>query len=191
MTHMAEVPGNELTRLLSEWQGGSRESLEQLAPIIYPELRRIAGRYLRREMGAPALSTTELVHELYVRLAADKLPEWENRLHFYGIAARLIRQILVDEARERRAQKRGHGMDLVPIDEMNDIAPRQSADVLALHDALNELARTDERKARILELRYFSGLEGEEIASVLGISGSTVARELRVAKAWLKTYLSA
>ncbi len=190
MSHMVEPSGNELTRLLSEWRGGNRESLELLAPIIYPELRRIAGSHLRREMGAPALSTTELVHELYVRLAGNSLPELENRVHFYGIAARVIRQILVDEARERRAQKRGSGLDVLPIDEMNDIAPHQSGDVLALHDALNELARTDERKARILELRYFSGLGGEEIATVMDVSTATVARELRVAKAWLKTYLS-
>lgn len=188
---MVEGGGAELTQLLVSWRGGDRAALERLAPLIYPELRRIAHRHLYREGDGCRFSTTELVHEVFLKIAEDQLPEWENRIHFFAIAARLIRQVLVDDARERKAQKRGSGASAIPIQELNDISAERSGDVLTLHEALNELARVDERKSRILELRYFGGLEGDEIATALDVSPSTVARDLRVARAWLKSYLSA
>lgn len=188
---MAEGSGADLTGLLASWREGNRAALDKLAPLIYPELRRIAHRHLYREGDACRFSTTELVHEVYVKMAEDQLPDWQSRVHFFGIAARLIRQILVDEARERKAQKRGSGIGAIPIDELHDVSDKRPADVLTLHEALTELARVDERKSRILELRYFGGLEGDEIAEAMEVSPATVARDLRVARAWLKSYLSA
>ncbi len=189
MMRMTGPPENNLTELLVEWHEGDSAAFEKLSNIIYPELRRLARMRLRAE-GGDRLSTTELVHEVYLRLVDQGLPEWKNRGHFFGIVARLMRQVLVDEARERNAQKRGAGLAVVSLDDVDVIRAQPSHDVLALNEALQELARSDPRKSRILELRYFGGLEGEEIAAALDVSPSTVARELRVAKAWLKTYLS-
>lgn len=187
---MSDPQSDDLTQLLQAWRDGNESVLERLIPLIYPELRRIAHAYLRRELGQKPLETTELVHELYLRLAGGALPDWDSRTHFYSIAARLIRQILVDAARELRAQKRGSGLTPLPLDDARELAAGQAPDVITVHEALDELASFDERKARILELRYFGGLETAPIAAILEISESTVARELRTAKAWLKAYLS-
>ena len=180
----------EMTQLLADLRDGDRAAFEKLASLLYPELRRLAHLHLSRELGAQRFSTTELVHEVYVRLADEPLPEWKSRVHFFGTIARLVRRILVDEARERKAQKRGSGLNTVSLDELRDFSEQPPPSVLALHEAMNELEKSDPRKAHILELRYFGGLEGEEIAAIVDVSPSTVARELRVAKAWVKTYLT-
>ncbi|MBN9659757.1 MAG: sigma-70 family RNA polymerase sigma factor [Acidobacteria bacterium] len=187
---MQEVKTEELTQLLHEWRGGDQQALHRLVPLIYPELKRIAHAHLKREFGQKPMSTTELVSEVYLRLAGGNAPEWDSRTHFYSIAARLTRQILVDAAREQRAQKRGSGVAPLSLEQAQDLPGGTSTDVLAIHEALNQLAGFDSRKSQILELRYFAGLEGAQIAAVLGLSESTVAREVRAAKAWLRSYLT-
>ncbi len=187
---MQEVKTAELTQLLHEWRDGDQQALHRLVPLIYPELKRIAHAHLKREFGQKPLSTTELVSELYLRLATGNSPEWDSRTHFYSIAARLTRQILVDSAREQRAQKRGSGVQPVSLEEAKELAGGRSPDVLAIHEALGQLAQFDERKAQILELRYFGGLEAAQISAVLDLSESTIAREIRAAKAWLRSYLA-
>ncbi|QOY89061.1 ECF-type sigma factor [Paludibaculum fermentans] len=187
---MQEVKTAELTQLLHEWREGDQQALHRLVPLIYPELKRIAHAHLKREFGHKPLSTTELVSELYLRLATGNSPEWDSRTHFYSIAARLTRQILVDSAREQRAQKRGSGVQPVSLEEAKELAGGRSPDVLAIHEALSQLAQFDERKAQILELRYFGGLEAAQISAVLDLSESTIAREIRAAKAWLRSYLA-
>lgn len=187
---MHEVKTAELTQLLHEWREGSQQALHRLVPLIYPELKRIARAHLKREFSHKPLSTTELVSELYLRLATGNAPEWDSRTHFYSIAARLMRQILVDAAREQRAQKRGSGVVPLSLEQAQDLPGGSSTDVLAIHEALSQLAVFDPRKAQILELRYFAGLDGAQIAAVLELSESTVAREVRAAKAWLRSYLT-
>lgn len=187
---MQDVKSEELTQLLRNWREGDQAALHQLVPLIYPELKRIAHAHLKREFGQRSLSTTELVSELYLRLATGNPPDWDNRAHFYSIAARLVRQILVDAAREQRAQKRGAGVAPLPLEEARELPGGNSTGVLAVHEALSQLAEFDERKAQMLELRYFAGLEAAQMAAVLQLSESTIARELRAAKAWLRVYLA-
>lgn len=187
---MQDVMSEDLTQLLRNWREGDQAALHQLVPLIYPELKRIAHAHLKREFGQRSLSTTELVSELYLRLATGNPPDWDNRAHFYSIAARVVRQILVDAAREQRAQKRGAGAQPISLEEAGDLAGGSSAGVLAVHEGLSQLSEFDERKAQILELRYFGGLEVAQMAVVLQLSESTIARELRAAKAWLRVYLA-
>lgn len=158
-------------------------------PIVHQELRRLAAGYMRRERGGHTLQPTALVAEAYLRLVGEDHPEWSDRVHFFAAAARHMRQILVDHARRRRARKRGGGERAVTLDE--GLLPAQSSDdLVALDDALEALARFDERKARAVELHYFGGLTHEEAGAVLGVHPNTVARELRLARAWLHTQVT-
>lgn len=176
----------EVTQLLVRWKAGDPSASEQLTPLVYRELHRLAERYLRDERSALTLQPTALVHELYVELVSHELPDWESRGHFYGIAAHRMRQILVDHARKQNAQKRGAGAEKVELTDMVGFAPQRSRDVVALDDALTALAAFDERKAKIIELRFFGGLSVEETAQSLGVSVATVGRDQRLAEAWLR-----
>ena len=176
---------HDITDLLLAWRNGDAEALERLTPLVYDELRRLAARYLQRERAGHTLQATALVNEAYLQLIAAPHADWQNRAHFIGIAARLMRQILVDHARTRLAEKRGQGAAAVPLDEAVAVPQTQPPDVIALDDALRDLAKFDERKSRIIELRYFGGLSMEEIAEVTGLSVATLRRDLRMAEAWL------
>jgi RNA polymerase sigma factor (TIGR02999 family) len=180
-----------ITQLLMAWSDGRREALDDLMPLVYEDLRRVAAGYMRQEAAGHALQPTALVHEAYVRLIDQKQVKWRNRAHFFGVAAGMMRRILVDHARRRRADKRGGDWQRVTLEE-NDVAaegPRE-IDVLTLHDSLERLATFDPQQARIVELRYFGGLTIEEAAEVVGVSPATVVREWTIAKAWLRVDLS-
>jgi len=185
-------PGNsDITQLLIAWGDGSREALDDLMPIVYADLRRMAAGHMRREAADHALQPTGLVHEAYVRLVDQKQVKWRNRAHFFGVAAGLMRRILVDHARKRRAGKRGGGWERVTLagNEAATDGPKE-IDVLALDEALERLAQFDSQQERIVELRYFGGLTIDETAEVVGISAATVVREWTIAKAWLRADLS-
>ncbi|MBS1875641.1 MAG: sigma-70 family RNA polymerase sigma factor [Acidobacteria bacterium] len=192
MSSFPDPVGRErVTQLLADWRTGSKEALDLLTPLVYDELRRLAAHYLRNERNAATLAPTALIHEAYLRLAAQELPDFESRSHFFGVAAQLMRQILVDHARRHRAAKRGSGLAPASLNEALSFAPERSADIVALDDALSELARQDARKARVIELRFFGGLSVEECGQVLGISVATVGREQRFAEAWLHRHMTA
>jgi RNA polymerase sigma factor (TIGR02999 family) len=180
-----EPSPKSVTQLLIEWRRGNTDALDLLIPMVYRELRRLADYYLRDERLAATLQPTVLVHEAYLRLVAQSLPEWQDRAHFFGVAARLMRQILVDHSRRRGSAKRGGPAPVVSIDEMVSFSPARGRDVEELDDALTALAEIDERKAKIVELRYFGGFGLEETGQTLGISAATVSREQRLAEAWL------
>ena len=180
-----------MTRLLVDWKGGSKEALDSLTPIVYNELRRLADHYLRDEHAAATLQPTALVHKAYTRLVAQNLPDWESRSHFFGIAAHLMRQVLVDHARRRISAKRGSGTQKVSIEESVSFAPAPQREIEALDEALSALASVDERKAKVIELRFFGGFSVEETAQALGISVATVGREQRLAEAWLHREMAA
>jgi RNA polymerase sigma-70 factor, ECF subfamily len=182
---MEAVSPHEVTNLLLDWRNGDEAALARLTPLVYDELRRLAGGYLRRERAGHTLQATALVHEAYLRLIGQQHLDWQSRAHFFGVAAQVMRHVLVDQARSRRAAKRGGGEALLPLDEAADCASEPAAEVIALDDALKSLARIDERKSRVVELRYFGGLTEEETAEVLGVSPATVRRESRLAEAWL------
>jgi len=182
--------GPDLTRLLQEWKNGDDQAIGRLTPIVYNELRRLAAHYLRGEHAADTLQPTALVHEAYIRLVGQNTPDWQGRTHFFGVAAHVMRQILVDHARRHLSAKRGSGAPVTAIDEALSFAPEKSKDVLALNDALDGLTAIDPRKSKILELRYFGGFSVEEIARSLDISTATVGREQRLAEAWLHRELS-
>jgi RNA polymerase sigma factor (TIGR02999 family) len=190
MEDFSPPTGRPVTELLGRWRAGDRDALESLIPLVYGELRSLAQHYLRRERANHTLQSTALVHEAYVRLAGQQPPDMENRSHFFGIAARLMREILVDHARAQRAAKRGGDACTLALDEALRIADRADVDVLLLDDALKELARLDARQSRIVELRFFTGLSLDETADVLGISTATVSREWTTARAWLHRELS-
>ncbi len=173
--------------MLQEWSGGKQEALDALLPLVYAELHRQASRYLRRERAGHTLQTTALIHEAYLKLIDQREVNWKNRAHFFGIAAQAMRRILVDYARERQRKKRGGGGENVPLDRAAlAVAGGRSIDLVALDEALTRLAGFAERQARIVELRYFSGLSIEETAEVLRISPTTVKSDWNVAKAWLR-----
>jgi RNA polymerase sigma-70 factor (ECF subfamily) len=174
-----------VTILLQQWSRGNEGAIEQLFPLVYDELRKLAGGYLRRERQDHTLQSTALVHEAFLRMVDQQAVEWQSRAHFFGIAARIIRQILVDHARARRAQKRGGDALTLPLDEALAVPERKNVDLVALDDALTELARLDERQAKVVELRFFAGLSIEETAAALRTSAATVKRDWAVAKAWL------
>ncbi len=181
----------DITQLLIAWSDGRREALDDLMPIVYADLRRVAAGYMRLEAAGHALQPTALVHEAYVRLVDQKQVKWRNRAHFFGVAAGLMRRILVDHARRRRAEKRGGGWERVTLAGGEAAANSdKEIDVLARHDALERLAAFDPQQERIVELRYFGGLTIEEAAEVVGISAATVVREWTIAKAWLRADLS-
>jgi RNA polymerase sigma factor (TIGR02999 family) len=182
---------SDITQLLIAWSDGRREALDDLMPMVYADLRRVAAGYMRREGAGHALQPTALVHEAYVRLIDQKQVKWRNRAHFFGVAAGLMRRILVDHARRRRAEKRGGDWERVTLtgDEVATDAHKE-IDVLALDEALERLAEFDPQQERIVELRYFGGLTIEETAEIVGISAATVVREWTIAKAWLRADLS-
>src|ERR1041385_8313164 len=173
-----------ITQLLHQWQEGDKSALDQLTPVVYRELRKIASGQLRRERLGHTLQPTALINEAYMRLAGGAQPAWQGRAHFFGMATYLMRQILVQYARSRNAVKRGGGARIT-LNEAVLLSPERPPDVIQLDDALAELAKVDERKAKIIELRYFGGLSIEEIAEVVGVSVATVGRETRFAQAWL------
>lgn len=180
---------HEITPLLVNWRRGDEQALAQLLPIVYQELRKIADGYLRRERSDHTLQPTALIHEAYMRLVDQSLPQWQNRAHFYGVAAQLMRQILVEHARAQLAQKRGGGAEQVELEDALNYAPEKAVELVALDDALNSLAEFDERKSRLIELRYFGGLSVEETAHVMNVSMATITREQRLAQAWLRQAL--
>jgi RNA polymerase sigma factor (TIGR02999 family) len=176
-----------VTQLLVDWSNGDQEALNRLFPLVYAELRRQAGRYLRRERVGHTLQTTALIHEAYVRLVDQRSVRWENRTHFFAVAAQLMRRILVDHARGRRRAKRGGALARVPLDEALVVAAGQlNVDVLALDEALTKLMAIDLRQSQVVELRFFSGLSIEETAAVLNVSPATVKNDWNIAKAWLR-----
>jgi len=183
-----EGTGN-VTKLLVDWGNGDRSALERLVPIIYDELLRLARARLSRENRECTLQPTALVHESYLRLADEQKLQWQNRAHFYAIAANTMRRVLIDYARKRKAEKRGGGLR-VTLQTGMDFAEERAPDCIALDEALSKLAEVDERKSRAIELKYFGGMTTEEIGSVLGISVATVGRELRLGQAWLRRYMA-
>jgi RNA polymerase sigma factor (TIGR02999 family) len=180
-----------LTQLLSAWSDGDKAALEQLMPMVYQELHRLASRHLAHERVGHTLQTTALVNQTYLRLIDQKRVRWQNKAHFFGIAAQMMRRILVDYARARRYAKRGGGAPVVSLDEAATVSVEKASDLIAVDDALTRLSELDARKARVVELRFFGGLSVEETAEVLKVSPNTVLREWRTAKAWLHRELSA
>src|SRR5947207_5808759 len=179
----------DVTALLMEWNRGNREALNELLPQVYAELHRMARRHFQMERVDHTLQPTALVHEVYLRLVDQRDVDWQNRAHFFGAAALVMRRILVDHARRRAASKRGDGVRLVPIDEATESAAPNEVPILALDHALDRLEAVDATLAKIVELRVFGGLTIEEAARVLNVSPSTAKRELRTSKAWLKREL--
>jgi RNA polymerase sigma factor (TIGR02999 family) len=188
MTMRVDEQGQgDLTGLLLEWAEGDKAALDRLTPLVYDEIRRIAHRYIQREREGHTLQTTALVHEAYVRLAGSQNVAWQNRNHFFAVTAQVMRRILIDHARRRQYLKHGGEAQRVPFDSLQVALMSQprAAELLALDEALAELAKLDERKGAVVELRYFGGLSIEETAAVLEISPMTVRRDWRAAKAWL------
>jgi RNA polymerase sigma-70 factor, ECF subfamily len=181
-----ELPRQELSVLLRAWSGGDESALDKLMPLVHDELHRLAHRYMVRERaGHNTLQTTALVNEAYLRLIDADQVKWQDRAHFFAIAARLMRRILVDFARKRGYQKRGGDVQKVTLDEAMVLSPEKDGDLVRLDDALNELAEFDARKAKVVELRYFGGLSVEETAEVMKIAPITVMRDWNMAKLWL------
>jgi len=191
MQPSGESADQVVTRLLIDWKSGSKDALDALTPLVYQELRRLANHYLRDEHAAATLQPTALVHEAYLRLIAQSLPDWESRSHFFGVAAHLMRQILVDHARQRNSAKRGSGAEKASFETTVSFLPGASSEIQALDDALNALAKIDARKVQVIELRFFGGFSVEETAQSLGISVATVGREQRMAEAWLHREMAA
>ena len=179
-----------ITQLLGRWSEGDEKALDQLMPLVYAELHRLAGAYLRRERRGQTLQPTELVNEAYLKLIDQRSARWQNRAQFYGVAAQLMRRILVDHARSHYASKRGGDRINVSLKNIGAFGEQPDADLLALHDVLNRLAEIDPDQSRIVELRFFGGLTIEETAEVMHVSHSTVEREWKIAKAWLKRELT-
>jgi RNA polymerase sigma factor (TIGR02999 family) len=178
-------PSNEVTELLVRWRSGDKAALDSLMPLVYSELRRIANHYLHSERPGHTLQSTALVHEAYVRLTEQGLPQWQNRAHFFAVAAQLMRQILVDYARSHRASKRGGNVQKLALDDAEEQPQALDVDIVALDDALKTLADMDSQQSRVVELKFFGGLSIEDTAEVLGISASTVKRDWITARAWL------
>ena len=188
LNELPKVPG-DVTNLLLDWSSGDRSAFDQLIPIIYDDLLRLARARLKNEERECHLQPTALVHESYLRLADETRLQWQNRAHFYAIAANTMRRVLIDHARKRKADKRGGGIR-VTLQTGMDFAEERAPDFLLLDEALTKLAGFDERKSRAVELKFFGGMTTEEIAEVLGISVATVGRELRLGQAWLRREMS-
>jgi RNA polymerase sigma-70 factor, ECF subfamily len=182
---MNDALEHEITQLLQAWRQGDEHALDKLTPQVYRELHRAARGCMSRERDGHTLETTALINELYLRLSDLKLIDWQNRAHFFALCARQMRRILTDHARARQSHKRGDGAKPISFDAVPVISPQPSTVFIAIDDALNQLAKVDERKSRVVELRFFGGLNVEETAEVLKISPETVARDWRLAKAWL------
>ena len=177
---------SDVTRLLPEWSSGNHDALDQLIPLVYDDLRRLAGHFMRRERSEHTLQPTALVNEAYLRLTGVKVA-WKDRAHFFAVFARLMRRLLVDHARAHHRVKRES--QKIPLDEAQEVLAKLPVDLVALDQALTQFATFDPRKAEIVELHFFAGLSNEEVAGALGISRATVQRDLRLAKAWLKSQL--
>lgn len=175
----------EITRHLRDWRDGNASALDEILPIVYGELRKIARRYRARENGEHTLQTTEIINEAYLKLVNQSDNDWQNRSHFFAVASRVMRNLLVDYARTKKYQKRGSGAEKVSLDEIALFTPEPNEQILALDEALKRLEKLDERKSRLVELRYFGGLSALETAEILGVSEITVKREWLKAKAWL------
>jgi RNA polymerase sigma-70 factor (ECF subfamily) len=188
--HAASSP-ERARQLLSDWRNGDEAALTELTPLVYEDLRRLAHRYMSGQRPDHTLQTTALVHEAYLRLADQSKPSWQNRAHFFAVAARAMRHILVDYAKGYRSQKRGGGAVKLELDEAALISPQDSNEITNLHEALESLATLDARKAEVVELKYFGGLNYDEIAEVLKISAITVRRDWEFAKVWLYAELQA
>jgi RNA polymerase sigma-70 factor (ECF subfamily) len=187
---VSEPLDQDVSHLLIQWSKGDSAALESLVPLVYDELRRLAQLYLSREKPGHTLSSTALVHEAYLRLVKQKDVTWQNRAHFFGVAARMMRRILVDHARSHAYAKRGGGAMTLSLDEAMTPAAEREMDLVALDDALETLAKLDERQSRMVELRFFGGLSIEETSEVLGVSAPTVKREWASARAWLYREIS-
>jgi RNA polymerase sigma factor (TIGR02999 family) len=185
---MAELQG-EVTQLLRKWSSGDEKARDQLIPVVYKELQRLAHYHLRRESGGHTLQTTALVHEVYLRLCGQHELRWEDRAHFFAVAARMMRRILVDYARRQGSEKRGGSVIRTPLDDVLAIPLRQGTDLVALDDAMEQLHALDARKCQVVEMRFFVGLSAKEIAIALGTTEATVRRDWTIAKAWLYRYL--
>jgi len=179
-----------VTELLRNWSDGDKQAQEKLFQVVYNELHRQAARYLRNENPGLSLQTTDLIHEAYLRLTSQQHVEWQNRLHFFAIAAKVMRRILIDHVRSRQAAKRGGSDIRLPLEDAMIVSPARDLDLLALDEALTRLAAIDSQQSQIVELRFFSGLSVEETAKVLDVSERTVKRDWNVAKAWLRRELS-
>jgi RNA polymerase sigma factor (TIGR02999 family) len=189
MQHMEE--SSSVSRLLIAWGRGEPAALEQLTPRVYRELHKLARAYLRRGRPNQTLQPTALINEVYLRLLDQAQPvQWENRAHFFGIAARLMRMILVDHARTHQAAKRGGAAAAVTLSDCMAVSPARAPDVLEIDQALDRLAAVDARKAKVIELRYFGGMDREEVAAALGLTVPTVKRDLRLGEAWLRRFLA-
>jgi RNA polymerase sigma-70 factor, ECF subfamily len=181
---MDKAPG-DVTNLLQELKNGNKGAELKLIPLVYAELRRIAAAYLHREVAGHSLQPTALVHEAYLRLTVIKEIDWQDRSHFFAVSANVMRRLLVDHARANRAGKRGNGWDAISVNEAILPSPQRAPEILALDEAITRLAALEERQAKIVELRFFAGMNEEETGEVLGISARTVKRDWRIAKAWL------
>jgi RNA polymerase sigma factor (TIGR02999 family) len=180
----------DVTRLLLELSGGNRTVVDELVPFLYPELKRIAAGQLRQERPGHTLQVTALVHEAYLKLVDQRQVNWQNRAHFFGVAAQIMRRILMDYAKGRARGKRGGGGAMAPLDEALAVSTDRAAELVAIDEALDRLAKFDERQAKVVEMRFFGGLSVEETAEVLGVSEPTVKREWAMAKAWLHREIS-
>jgi RNA polymerase sigma factor (TIGR02999 family) len=181
---------HSVTQLLIDWSNGDQAARDQLMSVVYEELHRLARRYMQRESPGHTLQTSALVNEAFIRLVDQRNVHWQNRAHFYGIAAQMMRRILVDYARGRNYAKRGGGVHAITLDDGLVVSAERSAEVVAVHEALEELAKFDVRKGQIVELRFFGGLSIEETAEVLGVSPGTVMRDWTLSKAWLRRQMS-
>lgn len=181
---------SEITKYLRDWRDGKQSALDEILPSIYGELRQIARRYRSREHGEHTFQTTEIINEAYLKLVDQSQTDWQNRAHFFGVASRVMRNLLVDYARAKNFQKRGSGAEKVSLEDIAIFTPEPDERILALDEALKNLAKYDERKSRLVELRYFGGLSAAETAEVLGVSEITVKREWLKAKAWLYKEIS-
>ena len=190
MDEVASASTHEITRLLQAWGSGDERALERLTPLVYNELHRIAHRYMAAEQPGQTLQTTALVHEVYLRLVDANNINWQDRAHFYAICARLMRRILVDFARSRNYQKRGGHSPHIELEEAVTVSAVVGSELLAVDEALKELAKLDRRKSEVVELRFFGGLTVEEVAAALKVSPETVMRDWKLAKAWLLRALS-
>ncbi|HKY43765.1 MAG TPA: sigma-70 family RNA polymerase sigma factor [Pyrinomonadaceae bacterium] len=187
---MTRKPQHEITQLLAEWSDGNQAALDELYPLVYEELHRLARRYMSRERKGHTLQTTALINEAYVRLVDQKNVRWANRSHFFAISAQIMRRILIDHARRHAYAKRGGGAKQVSLEEAAIVAPDQASELVRLDEALKTLAKMDERRSYVVELRYFGGLSNEEIAGVLKVSENTVTRDWNLARAWLYQQLA-
>ena len=187
---MAEKPQHQITQLLAEWSGGNQAALDELYPLVYEELHRLARRYMSRERKGHTLQTTALINEAYVRLVDQRNVRWANRSHFFAISAQIMRRILIDHARRHAYAKRGGGAQQVSLEEVAMVARESGSDLIKLDEALKILAKMDPRRCHVVELRYFGGLSNEEIAGVLKVSENTVTRDWNLARAWLYQQLT-